>query len=240
MDPGAVSWRGEFHFGPYRAAFRGQPDDNSPHAHAALQLCVSPQVPVRVYGGGGVATEARTLLIRPDVTHRLDASERLLLLFVEPQARVAQGLLSDMAGDIGRLPDAVANRLALEGPLTDVLKGLLGHYAVPIEPVDERLIRALAHLSTDSSGRDVSVGAAAKRVGLSAPRLRALASEQLGVPLTRLAAWRQLRGATEALATGASLAEAAYASGYADQAHFSRSMRKILGITPKQARGIPG
>jgi AraC-like DNA-binding protein len=34
---------------------------------------------------------------------------------------------------------------------------------------------------------------------------------------------------------GASLAEAAYAGGFADQAHYTRAMRKMFGITPKSA-----
>jgi AraC-like DNA-binding protein len=72
----------------------------------------------------------------------------------------------------------------------------------------------------------------ARRVGLSPQRLRGLARTQLGMPLSRWRVWAQLRLAVEAVRAGRSLAEAAAASGFADQAHLTRWMREMMGLTP--------
>nr|WP_225953685.1 helix-turn-helix domain-containing protein [Kibdelosporangium phytohabitans] len=72
----------------------------------------------------------------------------------------------------------------------------------------------------------------AAAVGLSPQRLRALARQQLGMPLTRWRVWARLRRAAEALRDGQSLVDAAVTAGFADQAHLTRQMREMMGITP--------
>ncbi|MGY0060947.1 helix-turn-helix domain-containing protein [Streptomyces sp. LZ34] len=69
-------------------------------------------------------------------------------------------------------------------------------------------------------------------VGLSPQRLRALARDQLGLPLVRWRLWLHLRRAAEGLHEGRSPADAAVAGGFADQAHFTRQMRELIGLTP--------
>jgi len=74
--------------------------------------------------------------------------------------------------------------------------------------------------------------ALAATVGLSPQRLRALAQRQLGIPLPRWRIWQRLVRAVEALREGQPLAGAAITGGFADQAHFNRQMREMLGMTP--------
>ena len=85
-----------------------------------------------------------------------------------------------------------------------------------------------------------SVATAATRCGVSPARLRALASEQLGVPLAKLVLWHKVKTASQALLGGSSLSAAAAAAGFADQAHLTRSMGNVLGITPAMAKAILG
>jgi len=68
-------------------------------------------------------------------------------------------------------------------------------------------------------------------VGISASRLRALANENIGVPLTQLRLWSRLARAIAWLPFGTT-ATAATAAGFADQAHFTRTARRFLGRTP--------
>jgi len=44
--------------------------------------------------------------------------------------------------------------------------------------------------------------------------------------------WTRLRRAAEAVQGGQTLADAASAAGFSDQAHFSRQMREMMGLTP--------
>nr|WP_237545968.1 helix-turn-helix domain-containing protein [Streptomyces sp. SID1046] len=72
----------------------------------------------------------------------------------------------------------------------------------------------------------------AARVGLSPQRLRALARQQLGIPLARRRIWSKLRRSAQALEEGRSPADAAAAGGFADQAHLTHRMREMIGMTP--------
>jgi AraC-like DNA-binding protein len=73
--------------------------------------------------------------------------------------------------------------------------------------------------------------ALAIEVGISPSRLRALAYDNIGVPLTQLRLWSRLARAV-ALMPHAPTAVAATAAGFADQAHFTRTARRFLGRTP--------
>jgi len=99
---------------------------------------------------------------------------------------------------------------------------------------DIRLVTALETLA-ENPGK-VSIEDAAAIVELSVSRLRALAQKELGFPLSTWVLWRKLERAAQSLASGMDLAHAAIAGGFSDQAHFSRTMRRIFGITPMSAR----
>ncbi len=106
--------------------------------------------------------------------------------------------------------------------------------ALPSENLDPRLASALNLLWHSH----FTIPDLAARVGLSAPRLRTLARAQVGMPLTRWRAWAQLRRAAEALQAGRSPAEAAITAGFADQPHFTRRLREMMGITPAAVRPL--
>lgn len=229
-----MSWRGEFYFGDFWAAFRGGTQDNSLHAHAAIQICLSTDNTAVLENLEGEKVEGHTLVIKPGIQHKLCPISRIMLVFIEPHSAFGQYLLREVNADIGKLPAEIGEAINTNEPLEHALDDVFALLGIPRIAVDPRLIQALRHLKKDSAVRSFSE--AASSVGLSAPRLRALAKEQLGVPLTKLLAWHQLNRAAKELAGGASLADAAYAAGYADQAHFTRSMRSLVGVTPKEAR----
>ena len=101
-------------------------------------------------------------------------------------------------------------------------------------PPDVRLARALEHLETQTSGDPVT--AASLHSGLSPSRLRALAQAQFGVPFSKLVLWKKVRMACLAMARGASLVDASLEAGFADQAHLTRTMADVIGLTPGEAR----
>ncbi|MFC9976711.1 helix-turn-helix domain-containing protein [Spirillospora sp. NPDC127200] len=98
----------------------------------------------------------------------------------------------------------------------------------PSDRLDPRLLAAMRALADGP----VPVPELAARVGVSPQRLRGLARSQLGMPLTRWRVWNQLRRTVEEVRAGRSLADAATASGFADQAHLTRWMREMMGLTP--------
>lgn len=67
---------------------------------------------------------------------------------------------------------------------------------------------------------------------LSESRLLHLFKEQMGLPIRNYILWFRIRVAIESVIEGASLTEAAYEAGFSDQAHFSRTCKKMIGVTP--------
>jgi AraC-like DNA-binding protein len=98
------------------------------------------------------------------------------------------------------------------------------------QPIDPRLRTVL-----DELGGDLDITALAERVGLSAPRLRALAQAELGAPLAHWRLWLRLETAMRRVAEGENLAAAAAEAGFADQSHLNRAMRRFFGVTPLTA-----
>ena len=50
--------------------------------------------------------------------------------------------------------------------------------------------------------------------------------------------WKKVRMACLALAGGSNLVEAALEAGFADQAHLTRTMSDVIGLTPGEARSV--
>jgi AraC-like DNA-binding protein len=72
----------------------------------------------------------------------------------------------------------------------------------------------------------------AKVAGLSPSRFMHVFTEAVGVPLRPYILWLRLQRACGALMRGASIIAAAQRSGFADAAHLTRTVRRMLGMTP--------
>lgn len=117
-----------------------------------------------------------------------------------------------------------------DAPLDTDLSDLLAAHA----KLDEDMSCALQALAC---GDRVSV--AARSLGVSERTLHRTVLNQTGKPPSY---WQQLaraRRAARSLRTQLPLAELAASHGYADQSHFSRSMRQWFGHSPERLRQIP-
>jgi len=75
----------------------------------------------------------------------------------------------------------------------------------------------------------------ASTAALSISQLERLFSGSLKLSVRRLVLWQRLRVALQRALGGASLTEAALAAGFADSAHFTRSVRHQFGLSPGAA-----
>jgi AraC-like DNA-binding protein len=69
---------------------------------------------------------------------------------------------------------------------------------------------------------------------LSPSRLMHVFTQSLGIPLRPYILWRRVQHASTVLALGYTVTEAAYIAGFADAPHLTRTVRRLLGITPRQ------
>lgn len=184
----------------------GELGRTAPHAHYAHQLMVCPGAPITVRLQGQV-TSAHRLFIPSRQAHAiLETQGEVTVLYAEPAVfDIAPLLHQDLSLEaLRQLP-----RRSLDDP---------------------RLARALAALDQQLTGK-VSAQALAQAAHLSLSQLERLFCDQLGLPVRRLVLWRRLRIALQLALAGGTLTDAAHGAGFADSAHFSRTMKQLFGVT---------
>ncbi len=97
--------------------------------------------------------------------------------------------------------------------------------------IDPRIIRVVELIKRDVA-HNLSARYLAAQVDLSEPRLSQLFKDTLGVPIRRYRQWHRLFVTAVGVTRGLSLTTAALEAGFTDSAHFSRTFRSILGMTP--------
>lgn len=201
------------------AMYRGPVGADGPrHRHAAFQIAIAVHGEVAMVDSSGTAHRGPALLVPPMVPHRILAHEQLLTYFVDPHCAFADRLRRTADGRLTVVPELCE--------LSEDDIGLGG--GGPSVGLDPRLVVAVQLIQTSS----MALSAVAAAVGLSPQRLRSLAQRDLGIPLARWRIWSRLRRAVEEVQAGASVADAAVAAGFADQAHLTRQMREMVGLTP--------
>lgn len=198
--------------------YRGPTSAGTLHRHAAFQIMIGMRGAVSVVDASNFSHRASALVVPPMQRHCLQATPDVLTYFVEPHCVFADRLRQHHGNEITAAPE-------LRDLTEDDVRPLGSRRSAELDP---RLVQALNALA--DSG--IPLPSLAAKVGLSPQRLRALARQQLGMPLARWRVWTRLRRAAEALQGGESLADAAITAGFADQAHLTRQMREMMGLTP--------
>lgn len=132
------------------------------------------------------------------------------------------------------LLDANASALTIEEALYDLVPRLFAGSTdadrrIKIAPVALKRVRDYLHAHFN---RNVQLSDLAGIAGLSKGTLIAGFKTHFGVPPQRYLIQVRLSEARALLRQGVGIAEAAYAVGFADQAHLTRHFRTVLGVTP--------
>jgi AraC-like DNA-binding protein len=237
---------------PPLLATRGPGALSAGHAHHAMHLVLAADGELRVRSDGETRwRRGAGVLTAPDVKHEIDGrGVDVLLVFIDPESDVGEAFLPLLSERPIRVVDAKARDALVAGadPMTimraggvewtrravDVLGGTMPRARRPVHPRVRRLIALLRTLPPD--GDETSLEALAARVGLSPSRLMHAFTESIGVPLRPYLAWLRLQRAAAAIVSGAALADAAHAAGFADAAHMTRTMKRMLGLAPSELR----
>lgn len=165
------------------------------------------------------------IMIEPESV-ALDVIERYMekALCPERKARLHQRILTGLA----RLQQTCESK---EITTSEFDRLFLGE-PLPVRELDPRIQRSLDRLCGDLSG-EVGGEALAGAEELSFSRFLHLFKEDTGVSLRKYRAWRRARSLLYHVTRDVSLTDIALETGYPDSTHFSHSIRRIYGLSPR-------
>jgi AraC-like DNA-binding protein len=147
-----------------------------------------------------------------------------LLEVAAEELRDARIAVADVLARGARLEEWLA---ASADPIATLQRDLLA--CATRAPRPDPLVReAIARLERSS----IAIAELADDLGVSERGLRRRVTAAVGYGPRRLARVFRLRQALQAARAGDELARAAYAAGYADQAHFTHDCRELAGVPP--------
>lgn len=222
------------------------------HSHHAIQLClpIDGQAQFQADEGGDWLSFSG-VLIAPGVSHAFRAPGKVVAnLLFEPESVTGRRVLSKFgAVRFHELPATEVMELAaplaaayFSGADDDQLIALARNAVVAFAdttpnstPTEARVIEAIAHIRRHLD-EPIVLSKLARKVGLSAGRLRHLFVAETGVSFRAFVLWERLNRAMALGFGGVSWTEAAHAANFSDSAHLSRTCRRMFGIAPTSAR----
>jgi AraC family transcriptional regulator len=225
---------------------------NNWHSHHAIQLClpVDAEAQFQTEEGGDWHRYAGAI-ITPDVPHGFRAPGKVVAnILFEPESVVGRGVLSQYTtAGLHELPSEAVARLVspiaaayFDGADDAELIALARHAVASISgvanqsaPTDPRVLEAIADIRRHID-EPILLPRLARRVGLSAGRLRHLFVAETGVSFRAFVLWERLNRALALGFEGTSWTEAAHAANFADSAHLTRTCRRMFGLAPSSAR----
>jgi AraC-like DNA-binding protein len=217
------------------------------HAHHAIQvtLPLSGGV-VRFRRPGEDWASYMAAIIAAHESHAFEArGELVALVFAEPESRegqvlrkrycvgiapLASGIFSAEAAALGAAFSKGAPDEELAARARAVTAQLTCAEPLPPRPLDKRIERAI-DLLHEQLGETVTLSEIARAVHLSPERFRHLFLQETGIRFRPYVLWLRLELAMASYAAGNSLTEASHAGGFADSAHFSRTFKRMFGVS---------
>jgi AraC-like DNA-binding protein len=232
--------------GPTRATRFSVELDASLHQSHVIKLLVGLDADVLVEEPSGRRVSAPAVVIPSDIASCVVSRGPVVSVLLDPEqnrepntrTRVLGGTAPIEPATARRLRDAVwSTRSHLEnlsqlGELGAELQSIAFPSTlrrVSFDPRVERAIRRLRAQLDDPDGEGLELPA---DLGVTLQHLRALFLRDIGISPRAWMLWNRLVHALRLTLSGVSLTTAAMAAGFADQAHFSRTCRRLLGYTP--------
>lgn len=226
----------QVHVWPGLVLYLGPTHDPRAHRHYALQAVAALDGELEVELPPGASFRCEAVRIPAQAQHRIVSSEPIVMVLVESDHVDGGPLTGDPRRAIPAELRSACRSLALAPSVrgvTELRDALLRAFGLSPRRTaidrDPRVGEVLRLISAVDEPRLAEVAAA---VGLSAERCRHLFRDAMGLPLRRYRLWRRVLEGAQQCMDGATGTTSAYASGFADSAHFSRTFRQTFGLTP--------
>ena len=227
----------KFIFGNSYAIFFGESSESVFHQNVAFKIFLGASNDIHVVDEHNNEFSGRVVLIKPMTKSRFQSDGKYTFIYLSLRLSMALDLIN-LVGDANIHILRNSDQLPIKATASrdEIIATLDKFDQLSFEKLDPRLLAVLDYLNQNLD--NPSILNAAKRCGLSRSRIRTLAREQIGIPLSTWVMWRKLVKANKSLSLGANLSDAALAGHFADQAHFNRTMKRMFGVTPTQATRV--
>lgn len=221
---------------------------NKAHAHfpALLQIGLGSAFALAVEDQP--ASDHEVVVMAPNISHSTDSqNQSYIAILIDPDYELYAYLHPLLNGQaFCSLPAArlksfqkqfqqlMTAQLCLEQVKQLVMDVLLALNPQPLValPWDQRIQLACEYIKRCVPHQIPTIADVALQVGLSESRLMHLFSQQLGLSMRQYILWLRIRYAIKLWMQGKTLIEIALESGFSDQAHFTRTLRRMVDFAP--------
>lgn len=218
------------------AIFNGNEANVVPHSHHAFEFFLNDTVSFDVVVENECLHNIKNILIAPDVTHEyLGNPKNYTIIFIDPEFI---NINSFFNSSFKNLKNALeldslikANNISSDLLKKDLITNL-NKVRKPENLLDSRIIKCLTSIEERLNNGPLSLDSFAKDVHLSTSRLYHLFKHETGISIRRYILWSRLKKAIVGLKEGESITNASYMGGFSDVAHFSRTFKKMFGVSP--------
>jgi AraC-like DNA-binding protein len=222
--------------------------ENSSHRHFGAIVTIAPDAPVTLMSRDAEPVVSQASVVAPNAWHRIDArNTRTVTVLIGPDHpwfRYLKPLLNggepivklDYAALDGRsipweaLFEGTCDCSEAQRTAQTILQAFGGLDAPPHE-LDARIEEVLKILR-DAVADAPTPDELGRRVGLSGYTLMRRFKAQLGVRIREYVLWRRLMVALELVDGRSTIAEIAQRTGFYDQAHLTRTARRMVELAP--------
>lgn len=240
------------------AKFHGNGFDLHRHDTYAIGLTISGVQAFSYRGEARASFPGQVIVIHPDELHDggagTEAGLRYRMIYIPPEL-VAQALLQSSGKSLPFVDTPVLSDLRFRESLSEALEdidqpigelkrsSLLAELAASLSrhsssrkargtELNWPVLKLCSDYLRECSGQSIRIGELEGLADMDRFTLSRQFKKAYGTSPHRYLIMRRLEGAKRLLVTGASLADAAAASGFADQSHMNRHFKRAFGMTP--------
>ncbi|EKJ84993.1 AraC-like DNA-binding protein [Leptospira meyeri] len=214
-----------------------------PHSHYAVSILVSLGSSFQLQTKSQEIIKSQGIIIPPNYYHKLEAeNSEMLIIQLDPKSDEYKKIIMEdhpkTIDDFTRLKiQSIAEPLFSDSLTCDSARtvynqilSLLGSKTIS-KKYDQRIEIAIQRIK-EKMPNPVSLAELSEISGISTDRFMHLFKENMGIPLRQYLLWQRLHIAAKLLQGGENLTTASHAAGFSDQAHLSRTFKKMFGVKP--------
>lgn len=236
-----------FHFEKNFGLFIGKLTDNIYHKHYALQISVSVKTEMALSVKNDTEILGKAFFINSKIEHKLINESNQLTILINPLSSIGyQFHLEFEKSNFAILDKNLSNKLMetlnkFETSeinfkiLCELVSQVLKEYQCTCESEnhldEQRILNAIKYMDTNFE-KVLSLEEVAEKCFLSPNRFLHLFKEKTNLTFRRYQLWNKLIKSLPFLVKN-SITETAYAFGFSDNSHYTRTFKETFGVTPK-------